>query len=183
MKTITIMLAAFLGMSIGQILAQSPNTSNKEKMEIFSNWTGHWQGEGSMKQGPGEAKRSVVDEYIELKLEGNILLIEGIGKSHDPATQQDKIVHHALGILSFDANSGTYQFKSYLNNGRSTEAWFNVTAENNFEWGFDIPTGGKTKYSIRIDPVQNTWNEIGKFSRDGTTWMKFFEMNLKKVAD
>ncbi len=183
MKTITIVLTAFIGMSVGHTLAQLPGTNNNEKMKVFSHWIGHWQGEGVMKQGPGEGKRSAVDERIESKLEGNILLIEGIGKSTDPATQQDRIVHHALGILSYDQSTESYKFKSYLNNGRSTDAWFTIAGENKFEWGFDIPSGGKTKYTIHIDPANKTWNEIGEFSRDGSTWMRFFEMNLKKMAD
>lgn len=29
--------------------------------------------------------------------------------------------------------------------------------------------------------MQKTWKEIGEFSADGTTWTKFFEMNLKKI--
>ena len=133
-----------------------------------------------MQQGPGEPKRSTVDEHIEFKLEGSIVLVEGTGKTTDPATKTEAIVHHALGILSYDQATSQYKFKSYLNNGRSTDAWFNITGENKYQWGFDVPTG-KIKYSITIDPTQKTWNEIGEFSRDGNTWMKFFEMNLKKV--
>ena len=74
----------------------------------------------------------------------------------------------------------SYQFKTYLKDGRSTDAWFNIVGENKYAWGFDIPSGGKSRYNITLDPTRNTWNEIGEFSRDGATWMKFFEMNLVK---
>src|SRR5688572_27445141 len=181
MKILLITLVAFAGVFVGQVMGQGPETNNREKMKAFESWIGHWRGEGSMQQGPGEPKRSMVDEHIEFKLEGTIVLVEGTGKTTDPATKAETIVHHALGILSYDAGTSQYKFKSYLNNGRSADAWFTVTGVNKYQWGFDIPSGGKTRYSITIDPTAKTWIEIGEFSRDGNTWMKYFEMNLKKV--
>lgn len=175
-------MVAFAGVFTGQVLAQNPEApNNAEKMKVFAGWVGHWRGEGSMQQGPGESKHSTVDEHIEFKLEGNVVLVEGIGKTPDAATKTETITHHALGVLSYDQGTSQYKFKSYLNNGRSADAWFNVTGDNKYQWGFDVPGGSKIKYSITIDPTQKTWNEIGEFSRDGNTWMKFFEMNLKKV--
>jgi hypothetical protein len=129
--------------------------------------------------GTGRTKKSTVDENIQFKLDDTILLVEGLGKSKD-ASGKESVSHNALGILTFDVASKQYKFKSYLANGRSTDAWFNVTGENQYQWGFDSPQG-KIKYSITIDPVKKTWNEFGEFSADGTNWSKFFEMNLTKV--
>jgi len=181
MKKSIFLLAAFAGLLSGELNAQSAEMGNKEKMKVFSPWVGRWRGEGSMQMGPGEPKKSSVDEKIESKLDGMVLLIEGIGKATDPATKQESVVHHALAILSYDAASSQYKFRSYLKDGRSTDAWLNVTGENKFQWGFDIPGRGKTRYSITLDPIKKTWNEIGEFSADGTAWSKFFEMNLKKT--
>jgi hypothetical protein len=36
---------------------------------------------GSMQMGPGEPKKSSVDEKIEFKLNGTVLLVEGVGKA------------------------------------------------------------------------------------------------------
>jgi hypothetical protein len=120
-----------------------------------------------------------VDEHIEYKLDGMVLLVEGIGKAKD-AANKEFVAHHALAVLSFDKASNQYKFKTYLKDGRSTDAWFTVVTDNNFQWGFDTPQG-KIRYSIRMEPAAKTWNEIGEFSADGTTWRKFFEMNLKKT--
>ncbi len=164
-----------------KIMAQPSETVAKEKLKVFESWVGHWQGEGSMQMGPGPAKKSTVDERLEFKLDGTIMLIEGIGKSVDAQTNESKVVHHAMAILSFDQNSNQYKFNSYLKDGRSTQAWLNIIEENKYEWGFDVPNG-KIKYTIIIDTTKKTWNEVGEFSNDnGSTWMKFFEMNLKKV--
>jgi hypothetical protein len=130
--------------------------------------------------GPGEPRKSKVDEHIESRLDGMVLLVEGIGKAQD-AAKQETIVHHALAILSYDKNTEQYKFRSYLKDGRSTDAWLKPTGENTFQWGFDIPGRGKTRYSIVLDPARRTWDETGEFSQDGTTWMKFFSMHLTKT--
>lgn len=161
---------------------QAPNPApNKEAMQKLAGWVGRWQGEGTMQMGPGGPKKSVVDERIELKLDGTILVVEGIGKATDATTKLESVVHHAFGIISFDASSKNYRFKSYTKEGRSADSYFNIISDNKYEWGFDIPTGGKTRYTIVLDPAKKSWNEVGEFSRDGTNWLKFFEMNLLKI--
>jgi hypothetical protein len=179
MKNVMFLLMLVLCSVVKHSDAQ-PELGSKEKMKVFTNWVGRWQGEGWMQMGPGEPKKSTVDERIESKLDGTVYLVEGIGKAINPETKQEMIVHHALALLSFDQGSGQYKFRTHLKDGRSSDAWFNVTGENTFQWGFDIPNRGKTRYSIKLDPTA-TWNEIGEFSADGNTWNKFFEMNLKKT--
>jgi hypothetical protein len=39
--------------------------------------------------------------------------------------------------------------------------------------------GSSRRFTITLTPAGEWW-EIGEFSRDGTTWTKFFEMTLKK---
>ena len=180
MKNLLIILLATLLYTIASGTAFAQEMGDKEKMKIFANWIGRWQGEGSMQMGPGEPRKSKVDERIESRLDGMVLLVEGIGKAQD-ASKQETIVHHALAILSYDKNTEQYKFRSYLKDGRSTDAWIKPTGENSFQWGFDIPGRGKTRYSIVLDPTKKTWDETGEFSQDGTTWMKFFSMHLTKT--
>lgn len=175
MKHVFILAAFFFGTNIGRLAAQE--LGNKEKMKIFAGWEGHWQGEGSIQMGPGEPKKSKVDEHILYKLDGMVLLVEGLGKSvENPGT----IVHQALGILSYDKDD-QYTFNTFLRDGKSAAAWLKPIGENKFQWGFDIPNRGKIRYTITIDPNKKTWFETGDFSQDGNNWMKFFEMNLIKV--
>lgn len=178
MKHLFIITALFLGSFIGKLSAQPQESVNKDKMKAFAVWEGHWQGEGAMQMGPGEPKKSKVDEHLVYKLDGTVLHIEGLGKAVDGS---EAIVHEALGVLSYNSATNQYRLNTYLRDGRSADAWINVLGENKFQWGFDVPGRGKIKYSIIIDPAKKTWNEIGEFSQDGTAWMKFFEMNLNKV--
>lgn len=174
-------MAITLVMSIKTIAQPGNGAINKEKLSAFSGWIGEWEGEGSMQMGPGPAKKSSVLEKVDFKLDGTILVVEGVGKSIDPATKQEVVVHHAFGILSFDASSQEYKFKTYLIDGKSGDAWFKILESNKYSWGFETPNG-KIRYNITIDPAKKTWNEIGEFSRDGAQWMKFFEMNLNKKS-
>jgi hypothetical protein len=175
---LTIALAGCFG---GKLSAQPDESLNREKMKLFSYWIGRWQGEGFMQMGPGDPKKSVVDERIESKLDGTLLLVEGIGKAKTSSSSEMAIVHQALGILSYDPATNQFRFRTYLKDGREADAWLMSTGQDKFQWGFDTPNGGKTRYSITLNPNQKTWNEIGEFSRDGSTWLKFFEMNLKKT--
>jgi len=174
MKNLLILAACWLGLHIST-LAQHENVV-KEKMSVFTSWLGQWKGEGWMQRGPGAAGKSSVDEKIEFKLNNSLLVIEGIGKAVNEAGVETT-VHHAYGVLSFDPFTNAYKFKTYLADGRSSDAWFTITAENQYQWGFDTPQG-KIKYSITL--AGNTWKEIGEFSRDGNQWMKFFDMSLNK---
>ena len=179
MKNVTILLLAIGAFSVGRLAAQSEAIAS-EKMKVFTNWVGDWQGEGAMQMGPGDPKRTTVHEQIKFGLGESILVIEGIGRSTDPATGKEIITHHAFGILSWDQVSQEYKFRSYLKDGRMTDAWVNFTDENHFGWGFDTPHG-KIKYTVVLDPLKKTWNEVGEFSSDGKTWNPFFEMNLVKT--
>jgi hypothetical protein len=179
MKTLYLIAIALLGSSISSAAQAPDNRINKEKLAPLLAWVGKWKGEGTM-MGPGGEKKSTVDEKVEAKLDNTVLVVEGLGKSIDPSTKAELTVHNALGIISFDAASNQYRFKTYTKEGRSSDGWFNVLSESNYQWGFETP-GGKVRYSIVIDGGKKTWNEIGEFSQDGNTWRKFFEMNLTKV--
>jgi len=160
--------------------AQPPNfAACKEKMLPLLQWVGTWKGEGSMLSPSGEKKSSVV-EKIEAKLDNTMIMLEGIGKITDPATQQETVVHHAIGVVSFDAVTSQYKLRTWLQDGKSGDSWFKITGENSYQWGFENPMG-KTRYTIELNPQKKTWFEFGEFSKDGTTWKKFFEMNLTKV--
>jgi hypothetical protein len=179
MKTVIATALMYVVFNTCAMCQNAGHVPDKTKMTIFSSWEGKWTGEGTMQQGPGPAKKSTVEENIELKLDGMVLTVEGIGKMADGA-DRGKVVHHAFAVLYYDQVTQKYKFRSHLIDGRSTDAWFDVTGDNKYQWGFDVPAG-KIRYTIIIDAASKKWNEIGEFSSDGNSWNKFFEMNLTKV--
>jgi len=148
--------------------------NSKEEMQKLRLWPGRWTG-SSVWSLRGKDEHSTVEENIAWKVDGNALLINGLGKD-----AEGKIVHEALGVLSYNARESKYHLNSWLRDGRSTDAWFNIVGENQFQWGFETPQG-KIRYSITL--TEKTWKETGEFSSDGAQWYPFFTMNLTKSSD
>jgi hypothetical protein len=177
MKTIPaiLLLTAFAtGIGISRCHAQVPDLHPAPHMKQFVPWIGEWKGESLMYTGPGEPKKSAVHEVIGMKLDSTVLTLEGLG------TANDRVVHHAFGLLNYDAITQQYKLRSYLKTGQMTDAWFNVLAPNQYQWGFDTPKG-KVRYTITLDYQQGIWTEKGEFSPDGKTYYPYLDMRLKKV--
>lgn len=100
------------------------------------------------------------------------MLIEG-----NFSNPEGKVIHETLAVLDFNAKAAKYRFRTYLASGMSGEQDFKIVADS-FEWGFQTPAG-TIRYTIKT--ANDVWLESGEFSKDGKTWMKFFEMKLDRV--
>lgn len=137
---------------------------------MVGNWRGHaWQQRGS------ERVETQMREVVEPKLGGAVLLVEGRGVI--PVTGADeRVVHHALGVISFDARSSTYTLRSYLATGQSGD--FALTlVDGGVSWTREVP-GGRVRNTARFTATE--WHEVGEFSRDGTTWTQVMEIRLQR---
>ena len=67
---------------------------------------GKWSGEARVLRGPGELVDLIQTEEAQYKLDGLILVIEGIGKTR----AEGKLALQALGIVSYDDEAQTYPF-------------------------------------------------------------------------
>jgi len=159
-----------------QLLAQAPDYSAvcKTEMKKLAYMVGDWKGEAIVqtRNGPITVNQT---EHIEWKLDGVAIAIEGTGR------QDGEVTFNAIAIANYDPFTQKFKFKSYTKEGNSADAYFTYISENNFEWGFDIPNGGKVKFVITLDPIKKTWHELGQYSPDGKQWMKTIEMNLVKL--
>ncbi len=176
MKILMILLFAI---SLNKTVGQAPpnhSTRCKEEMKKLGYMVGDWSGEAVYR-----GKTITQTEHIEWKLEGVVLAIDGTGIVKNATTSLDEIAFRAFGLINFDPMDQQFKFKSYVKEGHATNAYFKVSAENRFEWGFGIPnSNAKSKYNITLDPVKITWHETGEYSADGNTWMQFIELNLTK---
>jgi hypothetical protein len=76
---------------------------------------GKWAGEARVLRGPGEPVVLIQTEEAQYKLDGLILLVEGVGR-----TKADgKAALQALGMMSYDDQRGTYRMRAF-NDGRSS---------------------------------------------------------------
>ena len=159
------------------LFAQMPDFSVEVKTEMqkVEVMAGKWEGKGWRQNPNGEKSFSNVSENLYWKLDGTILVMEGVGK-----TAEGNVVHNAFGVLSYNPFQKKYRMSSQLSNGMSTDANFEVIESNkSFKWWFEAGRGGTIRYTINMDG--KNWSEIGDYSRDGNNWSKFFEMNLNKV--
>lgn len=177
MKNFKLILPLIL-VSLTNAFAQMPDFSKQvhEAMSKISVMEGKWEGKSWIERN-GEKKNSSVTENIQWKLDKTLLLIEGTGKNDEGI-----VVHNALGLLSYNFMNKNYSMNSFLSNGLSTNASFEVIEPNKkFKWWFDDNRGGTIRYTITIN--ENNWKEEGEYSRDNENWNKFFEMNLVKTEN
>lgn len=173
MKTIVIFLLITTVLAIS-VSGQESNTADAKKVEMkkLDRMIGQWKGSGWIQQGP---KRDTFTgtESVQRKIDGLILLIEG--KFANP---EGKVIHETLAAMSYDDKAKLYKMRAYLLNGNNGEYDFKI-ANDSFEWGFQTPGGGVIRYTMTI--TAESWTEAGEFSRDGKSWIKFFEMKLERV--
>lgn len=178
MKHFMLICSIVLGFNLGRSFAQvSPAETAKQKMKKLEIMVGRWKGEATVSQRGGAPIKVNQEENIEWELDGLVITFEGTGRTQDDPT---KVSFHAFAIINFNITTQTYNMRSFLMDGKQTDAYFTEVAENKFDWGFDVP-GGKIIYHIKLDPVNKKWNEIGEFSPDGVQRFQFFEMNLTKL--
>lgn len=135
---------------------------------------GRWQGTAWQQRGSERIQTQML-EVVERKLGGAVLLVEGRGTIPVPGAEE-RVVHHALGVISFDPGSGRYTLRSYIATGQSGD--FALTLiDGGVQWSREVP-GGRVRNTARY--TKDEWHEIGEFSRDGTTWMQVMEMRLKR---
>ena len=158
--------------------AQDPGKISREQLKPFSFIVGNWKGTATIQQQGGPPTKVNQEEMISWQLDSMLINIEGIGR--DPLT--NKKTFHAYAIVFYNPITQQVGMKSFTMEGRQTDAYFKAIDENQFEWGFDIANNrGKIKYTILLSEKDNTWNEKGEFSPDGTQWYPFMSMNLTKL--
>lgn len=176
MKTITLLLLLVLTTCA---LSQNSTSSQLQEMKKLDFLIGEWKGEGWTEFIPGQRRTSPIIENAQPKLGGMILLIEGLGKTKIPGKEDEVVVHNALAVISYDPIAKLYRVRSYLADGRSTDAEAEFVEEG-LQWRFQTPQGGSIRYTVKLTE-QGDWFEKGEMSQDGKSWRQFHEMTLQKV--
>jgi len=74
-------IATFLfGAIVGKSMVAQTGATNKAAMEKLADWAGQWKGEGWSMDETQQKSPFTVEENIQIKLGGNAILTEGIGK-------------------------------------------------------------------------------------------------------
>ena len=174
-----------VGTVIAALLAAAPahapmpdGSANRAAIERLSFMVGRWEGEAWMARGPGERVQVTMTETVEPRLGGVVLLVEGRGVAPGTDGAEPRVVHHALGVVSFDPQTGGYVLRSYVASGQSGD--FALTpVEGGVRWSREVPSGQVRNTALY---TEGEWHEIGEFSRDGgATWTQIMDMRLRRV--
>lgn len=176
-KIVALLLILLLPITL---LAQMPVSSQSAEMKKLDFLVGQWQGEGWIMLGPGQRRTFKQTENVQRKVDGQILLIDGLGKGTVPGKQEEVTIHNAFAVVSYDTEAKVFRWRAYRAGGN----WIDTEAKvsgNNLVWGFRDARGGDIRFTITLN-AKGQWFEIGEFSGDGKNWQKFFEMTLNRVS-
>jgi hypothetical protein len=191
-QEVSVMIRMLLALSLLMVLvpssvpaAQAPGRTGfaqRRAMRQVEFLVGTWAGEGWIRTGSDQRLPFRGTEIVQKKLGGAVLLIEGEHKASIPGADADATVHHALAVLSWDAQKKSYRFRSWLADGRQGD--YEATAERGtLRWTMTDPERGRVRYTIRLDDA-GRWHEIGEINPPGTdAWHQFFEMTLSRVSE
>ena len=163
---LTILLTLLISFTSFSQTSETDSIS-KVKVKELAFMVGNWKGNGWMmgRNGKSEFEQT---EKIEFKLDSTAILIEGKGKSND------KVVHNALAILTYNKAEDNYSFRSYLPSGMNAEFKAEII-DNKLYW---YPNDN-VRYIIWKNE-KGQWYEKGDYKRD-EEWTQFFEMTLDKI--
>jgi hypothetical protein len=157
-------------------MAQPPRAPNIEAqraaMKKLDFLIGKWSGAARLLRGPGEPLELIQTEEAQYKLDGLILMIEGIGRSKPDG----KVALQALGIVSYDDEAGAYRMRAY-NDGRYLETELKL-AENGkgITWGFAL--GEITTGSVLRINEKGEWTETAEITIGSQPARKFMELTV-----
>lgn len=176
---ITIKVLLVFCLLAGTSIAQAPTANRPEEMKKLDFLVGEWRGEGWIEFGPGQRRTFSATETIQLKLDGAILMIDGLGKARIPGKQEEVTVHSAFTVVSYDNNAKVFRWRAYQAGGNLIDTEAKV-GDKSLEWAFHDDRGGDSRFTIRLTE-KGEWFEVGELSGDGKSWRKFFEMTLDKA--
>ena len=152
-----------------------PSPEMVTAMEKVSFMEGKWKGEGWVQMGP-QKEEFIQHETVGTKANGTVMVIDGIAFAADDTS---KVVHNAYAVISYNDQESKYVMRAYRADGRYVDADFEVQDDGKIVWGFSHPMAGQIKYTIWEE--DGKWIEKGEMSRDGESWMHFFQTSLEKI--
>jgi len=154
-----------------------PVTNSMEKLHFM---LGTWEGKAWMMTPNGKVD-SKVKEQIYCKTDCNIMVAEGLGTKIDPKTNKKIVVHNAFGVMYIDAETKVFKLRAYKDNKISISD-IDIISEKTIRWSMEVPNQGTVRFTSDYSK-ENTWIEVGEFSRDGENWIQFLGMELTKTQD
>lgn len=157
----------------GQADPAAQIASQREAMLSLQPMNGVWRGHAWTLLPSGNKHTLIQTERVGGFLNDSVKVIEGKGYEADGTAS-----FNALGIISFNVATGAYSMRSYAM-GKVGDFPLTPTADG-FIW--EIVNGPITlRYTAQIR--NGTWHEVGDRIMAGRQPIRFFEMELTRLAD
>lgn len=172
-------MLAVVAMLLASQVPASDSKPTADPLGPLRAFVGTWRGEGWMEYTPGARRTSMVTETVQPKAGGEVLVVEGLGRSRDSATGGETTVHNAFAVIWYDAATKRIMFHAFKAGGINHHTELELIP-GGMRWALPAPNGGHVRFTARLNE-QTQWHEVGEISRDGQTWTQFMEMTLDKV--
>jgi hypothetical protein len=147
--------------------------AQREAIQKLSFLIGTWAGEARVLRGPGEPVELLQTEEAQYKLDGLIVVIEGIGR-----TKSGQPLLQALGIISYDDENGTYWLRAF-NDGRFLESELKLLSQGEgMTWGFALGEI-RTSSVMRINE-RGEWTEFAEITIGSQAPKKLMELTVRR---
>lgn len=153
---------------------QTPNVdAQRAAMKKLSFLVGEWSGEASVLRGPGLFVELAQTEVAEFKLDGLVLMIEGVGRKK----ADGKLALQALGLITFDDAAETYRMMAF-NDGRWLETDVKLINDGTgLSWGFTLGEMS-TKSVLRINQ-KGEWTELAELTIGAKPPQRLMELTVR----
>lgn len=147
--------------------------AQREAMKKLGFLVGKWAGEARQLCGPTEFVELLQTEEAQYKLDGLILVIEGLGR---PKFGGQPLLQ-AFGIVSYDDESGAYRLRAF-NDGRFLETEVKLLEEaKGMTWGFSL--GEIRTSSVLQINERGEWTELAEISIGPQPPKKLLELTVR----
>jgi hypothetical protein len=158
-------------------MAQLPRVpdlaAQREAMKKLGFLVGKWAGEARLLRGPTESVELLQTEEVQYKLDGLIVVIEGVGLERSGGQP----VLQAFGIISYDDESETYRLRAF-NDGRFLETQLQLLdGGKRMTWGFALGEI-RTNSILRITEL-GEWTEVAEIAIGSQPPKKLLELTVR----
>jgi hypothetical protein len=162
--------------NVGQLPRTPDLALQRAAMRRLDFLVGKWAGEARVLRGFGIMVELIQTEEAQFKLDGLVLLIEGVGVSKSSG----RPVLQALGIISYDDEGSAYRMRAF-NDGRFLESEVQLIAESRqLTWGFALGEI-KTHSVLRINE-RGEWTEFGEITIGAQPPKKLIELAVRRQS-
>jgi hypothetical protein len=159
-------------------MTQAPKSpdlqAQRAAMKKLDFLVGKWTGEAHLARGAGETTELLQTEEAGYKLDGLILVIEGIGRTKSDGA----FVLQAFGVISYDDSAQTYDMRAF-NDRRFLETEIKLLQQGKgMTWGFSFGEI-KTKSVLRINE-KDEWTELHEIILGSQPSRKLMEVAVRR---